>query len=462
MFPSTVYIDRRRRLAADLDSGLLLFLGNDESPMNYAANTLRFRQDSTFLYYFGIDQPSLAALIDLDEGRTTVFADDASLDDVVWTGLRPTVAERALAAGVTETAPAAELGARLQRARADGREPRFLPAYRAESRLKLLRLLGVPPDAQDAKASVEFIRAVVAMRAIKGQEEIAEIEHALDTTVQMHRAALSMVRPGVREAEIAAKVTEIALASGGDLAFPIIATVRGETLHNPSYENTLRGGELFLLDAGAESTAHYAGDLTSTFPVDATFTPRQRDVYDIVFDASRAALRELRPGVPFIDVHLHACRSLSQGLKALGLMRGDLDEAVAQGAHALFFPCGLGHMMGLDVHDMEDLGEVWVGYEGRPKSTQFGLKSLRLARPLQPGFVLTVEPGIYFIPQLIDRWRAERRFVDFIDYDRVEAYREFGGVRIEENFLVTADGSRTLGPTRPTSAAEVEAARAAS
>ncbi len=297
------------------------------------------------------------------------------------------------------------------------------------------------------------------MRVIKTAEEVSEIERAVDITVDMHMAAMRMAKPGAKEADIAAKITEIALAAGGNLSYPIIATVHGETLHNHRHDNTLQSGQLFLVDAGAETAMHYAGDLTSTCPVAQTFTNRQREIYQVVLKAHLAAIEHLKPSVPFRQIHLLACRTLAEGLKDLGLMKGDLDAAVEQGAHAMFFQCGVGHMMGLDVHDMESLGEVWVGYEGQPKSTQFGIKSLRLARPLQTGFVLTIEPGIYFIPTLIDRWKAEGRFADFIDYDRLETYRDFGGIRIEENLLITATGHRILGKSRPRTPEEVEAVR---
>lgn len=458
MFNAQTYVERRTRLAARVGAGLLLFLGNDESPMNYADNTYPFRQDSSFLYFFGMDRPGCAALMDLDQGRTVVFGDDATLDDIVWTGLQPTVAELAAEAGVTETPPLSELAARLGRAK--GRPVQYLPPYRSGQRLQLQQLLGFPPDQQDPAVSLPFLRAVVDLRAVKSGEEIAEIEQAVDTSVDMHLAAMRAARPGVTEAAVMAKVTEAALASGGALAFPVIATVHGETLHNHHYGNILEPGQMFLLDAGAESPAHYAGDLTSTCPVGRAFTPRQREVYEVVLGAHLHALGLVKPGVPFRDVHRSACRSLVEGLKALGLMKGDPDEAVAQGAHAMFFPCGLGHMMGLDVHDMENLGEVWVGYEGQPKSTQFGLKSLRLARPLQPGFVLTVEPGIYFIPELIRRWKAEGRFTAFIDYPKLESYAGFGGIRIEEDVLVTPDGHRVLGKWRPRTPEEIAAVRA--
>jgi Xaa-Pro aminopeptidase len=395
--------------------------------------------------------------VDLDEDRTVVYGNDLTLDDIVWTGVLPTVAEQARTAGVSETAPASALHDQLQKA--CGRPVHFLPPYRAEHRLKLFAHLGIPPEEQAAKASLDLVRAVINMRERKDAMEVAEIERAVDVTVDMHLAAMRMARPGTREAEIAARITEIAIAAGGDLSYPIIATVHGETLHNHGHRNALQSGQMLLVDAGAETAMHYAGDLTSTCPVDATFTPRQREIYQIVLRAHLAAIEQLQPGTSFQNIHLSACRAMAEGLKDLGLMKGDLDAAVELGAHAMFFPCGLGHMIGLDVHDMENLGEVWVGYEGRPKSTLFGLKSLRLGRPLQPGFVLTVEPGIYFIPELMDRWRAERKFLEFIDYDRLAAYRQAGGIRIEENLLITDTGSRILGKPRPRTIEEVEAAK---
>lgn len=459
MFSPDTYRQRRNSLQARFDRGLLLFIGNDESPRNYADNTFHFRQDSTFLYYMGVDQPRWAAVMDLDGGTTTAFGDDLTLDAIVWTGPQPSVDELASRAGIEQTAPAAALGDVLAAAREKGRQVRFLPPYRPENALKLFRVLGVHPDEARAKASVDFIRAVIDQRAIKSAEEVAEIETAVNTTVDMHLAAVTMARPGMLESDIAAKVTEVALAAGGDLSFTVIATIHGETLHNHYHGNRLESGRLFLLDAGAESVSHYAGDLTSTFPVDRTFTPRQKDVYDVVLAAQDAAVGALAPGVPFRDVHLLACRTLAGGLEGLGLMKGDLDAAVEQGAHAMFMQSGLGHMMGLDVHDMEDLGELWVGYQGEPRSTQFGLKSLRLARPLEPGFVFTVEPGVYFIPELIDRWKADGRFREFIDYNRLEQYRGFGGIRYEENYVMDGQGGRRLGKDRPRTTAEVEAMR---
>lgn len=457
MFDRNIYIARRDRLRAEVRSGLVLFLGNEESPMNYADNTYHFRQDSSFLYFFGLDFAGLAGVVDLDEGADTIYGSDLTVEDFVWMGPQPTIRERAAKAGIVRTGTIARLEALLADARAKKRPVHFLPPYRPENKIKLMNWLGVAPGKAASEASVELIRSVVAQRAIKGTEEIAEIEKAVNVSVDMHIAAMRMVKPGVTEAEVAAAVHRLALAAGGDLAFPIIATVHGETLHNHFHGNRLESGQLFLLDAGAETALHYAGDLSSTMPVDPRFTERQKEIYRITLAAHEAAKRALKPGVAHSAVHLLACKTIALGLKDLGLMKGDVDEAVRQGAHALFFPCGEGHMMGLDVHDMEDLGEVYVGYEGKPKSTQFGLKSLRLARPLQPGFVLTVEPGIYFIPQLIDQWRAEKRLTGFLDYDRIEAWKDFGGIRNEENALITADGHRILGKRKPLTIEDVEA-----
>jgi Xaa-Pro aminopeptidase len=459
MFPAATYTSRRSRLQSSFSNGLLLFLGNDEAPRNYADNTYHFRQDSSFLYYAGVNQGGWAMVIDVDEGTATAFANDLDIDAIVWTGPQPSVKELAARAGIDRTAPAAALGEVLAAAKAKGREIRFLPPYRADNALKLFRMLGVHPDEARSNASVDFIRAVVEQRAVKSAEEIAEIEKAVDTTVDMHVAAIAMAQPGMLESDIAARVTEVALAAGGDISFTVIATIHGETLHNHFHGNRLQPGRLFLLDCGAESATHYAGDLTSTFPVARTFTSRQKDVYDVVIGAQQAAVDALAPGVPFRDIHLLACRALAEGLKGLGLMKGDLDAAVAEGAHAMFMQSGLGHMMGLDVHDMEDLGELHVGYQGKPRSTQFGLKSLRLARPIEPGFVFTVEPGVYFIPELMDRWKAEGKFRDFIDYDTLETYRDFGGVRYEENYVAGGRTCRRLGKDRPKTTAEVEALR---
>jgi len=456
MFQAEVYIQRRKVLCEKIGSGLILFWGNDESPMNYQDNTYHFRQHSSFLYYFGIDFPSLAAVIDVDNQRQIIFGDDYTIDDIVWMGVQPTIAERAKLSGIEETQSMVKLYAILKEAQASRKEIHFLPPYRPENKIKLLRFLNIRPDQINVNASSDLVKAVISQREIKSEEEILEIEKAVDLSVDMHIAAMRLARPGMTEAQVAAKVYEVALAQDCNISFPIIATINGQTLHNHSHHNVLKKGDLFLLDAGAESQKHYAGDLSSTFPVSEKFTAIQKQIYLVSLKAHEAAVNAIAPGIRFKEVHFAACRSIALSMKELGLMKGDVDAAVAEGAHALFFPCGTGHMMGLDVHDMEDLGEVWVGYDGEPKSTQFGLKSLRFAKELRPGHVFTIEPGIYFIPQLIDLWKSEGKFNDFLNWNEIEKFRSFGGIRNEENFLVTEKGFKRLGKVKPKTIEEVE------
>ncbi len=459
MFSPETYVARRDTLMSRFDGGLLLFLGNNDSPMNYADNPYHFKQDSTFLYYFGLDQAELGAIIDVDAGTTTIFGDELSIDYIVWMGDLPTVADRAERVGVGDTQPRSVMAEILGMAVQAGRAVHFLPPYRADTRLQLMDLLGISPEETQTEASEQLIRAVVAQRNYKSKEEVAEIEKAVATSVSMHEAAIRMARPGMKEREISAEVERIAMAAGGSAAFPVIATINGQTLHNHFHGNTINEGDLFLLDTGAQTQSGYAGDLTTTFPVSPTFTEQQKSVYEIMLSAYDAAVAALAPGVPNREVHFTACRTIFDGMKALGIMKGDTEEALEAGAHAMVMPHGIGHMMGMDVHDMENLGEDFVGYAGDERSTQFGLKSLRLTRPLEPGFVLTIEPGIYFIPQLIDLWQAEGRLTDFIDYDELNKWRDFGGVRNEEDYLVTPDGARRLGPRKPQTVGELESLR---
>lgn len=457
MFAKDTYVKRRADLRKKVGSGILLFLGNDECGCNYEDNTYNFRQDSSFLYYFGQPYAGLNAIIDIDNGREIIFGDELTIDHIVWMGIQPTIHEKAHMVGIEETLPAADLKKYIDRALASNRTIHYLPPYRAEHRLKLLDLLGVRPG--EEKPSVEMIRAIVDMRNHKTDEEIAEIERACNVTADMHIAAMRMLRPGMRECEVAAAIEAVAQANGCALSFPTIATTHGQTLHNHYHGHVVKPGDMLLVDAGAETAMGYAGDMSSTICADKKFTSRQKDIYDIQVASHLAAVEALRPGVPFKDVYELSARVICAGLKDLGIMKGDPADAVEAGAHAMFFPCGLGHMMGLDVHDMENLGEVWVGYDGQPKSTQFGRKSLRLARPLEPGFVLTIEPGVYFIPELIDYWGAEKRFADFINYDKLQSYRDFTGIRNEEDYLITADGARRLGKKIPLTTDEVEAMR---
>jgi len=459
MFDAKTYAKRRDLLRKQVGSGVALFLGNAESPMNYPANTYHFRQDSSFLYFFGLDSPGLAAVVDVDEGRDILFGDDISLEDIIWMGALPTLKSRALEVGVKQTAPAKDLAASLAEAKAKGRTVHFLPPYRTDHFFALESLLGIKSADAKAGTSRAFIQAVVAQRSVKSEEEVAEIEAALLTSYKMYETAMRMAQPGVYEKDIAGRIDGIAIAGAGSTAFPTILTKNGQILHNHYHGNKLKKGDLVVVDAGAESALHYAADITRTVPVGGSFSPRQREIYEIVLEAQETAIRSIAPGVPYKEVHLKAARTIAAGLHAVGLMNGDAAEAVAQGAHALFFPHGLGHMLGLDVHDMENLGENHVGYdETVERSKQFGLAYLRLAKELRPGYVLTVEPGVYFIPALIDKWRKEKKFRDFIPYDKLEKYKTFGGIRIEDDVLVTKTGCRVLGKPIPKAPARVEAA----
>lgn len=457
MFKKETYISRRALLKKSIGSGLLLFLGNDECGMNYADNGYHFRQDSTFLYFFGLPYAGLSAIIDIDNDKEIIFGDELTIDMIVWTGIQPTLHEKSERVGIREVRPYNKIEGYLKNAQAKGQTIHYLPTYRAEHQIKLFQWLGILPGSE--QPSVPFIMGVVNQRIYKSDEEIAEIEKACLVTADMHLAAMHTVRPGIRECDVAAAVAQVAIANNFELSFPTIATINGQTLHNHDHSNLIKSGDMLLLDAGAETEMGYAGDMSSTIPADATFTPLQKDIYDIQVAAHEAAVAALRPGIRFETVYDQACAVIMDNLKQLGFTKGDPMEAVKAGAHAMFMPCGLGHMMGLDVHDMENLGEVYVGYNGQPKSTQFGRKSLRLGRELEPGFVLTIEPGVYFIPELMDLWKSQNKFTEFINYDKLFQYRDFGGIRNEEDYLITADGARRLGKKIPLTTEEVEAIR---
>jgi len=458
MFSEDTYIKRRNRLKAQVGSGLILLPGNDESPMNFAANTYPFRQDSTFLYFLGLDVPGLAAIIDLDEGTECVFGEDPSFEEIVWTGPQVLLRDRCEQVGVTCTAPRTKLEQILTEAARQRRTVHFLPQDRPENVLKIWRWLGVAPDTVGRHISEPLIRAVVQQRSVKSPEEIEQIEAALAVSYEMHTAAMRMARPGAAEREVVAAVEAIATSHGVRTAFPTVLSTHGETLHNPCHDNVLRAGDIVVNDSGAESPLHYASDITRTIPVAGRFSQRQRDVYAIVQAAQEQGIAAAKPGVEWRQVHRLAAVALLEGLKGLGIVKGEPQEAAAAGAHTLFFPCGVGHMMGLDVHDMRSLGEDYVGYTDTiTRNPEFGWRSLRLAKPVEPGFVVTVEPGIYFMPHLIDRWRAESKCDQFIDYGRLEAWRDFRGVRIEDDIVITEHGCRILGPRVATTIEEVEA-----
>jgi Xaa-Pro aminopeptidase len=460
MFDSSTYAARRASLAKSVKKGIILLMGNQDVGMNYTANTYTFRQDSNFLYFLGMDMPGLTALIDAETGKTTVYGTDWTLEDVIWVGQQTSLTDFALQAGVTDVRTAKQVATDVKLARKAGRYIHFLPPYRHDNILTVSKLTGVNISRLKQKASESLIRAVVAQRSKKSAEEVAEMELAVNTSGAMHVAAMRHAQAGMHESDVAAVVRAKAIADGGDIAYGIICTTQGHVLHNHHYHNELKDGQIILLDAGAATKNHYAGDITRVFPVGITFTQQQRDIYEIVLAAEETAIKMVRPNIPYRDIHMAAALVIAQGLKELGLMQGNMEDAVAQSAHALFFPHGLGHMIGLDVHDMEDLGENHVGYSSKvERSKDFGTAYLRLGRHLEEGFVLTVEPGIYFIPELIDKWASEKKYNQFINYNEVEKYRDFTGIRIEDNVLVTKDGHRVLGNPIPKAVAEIERLR---
>ena len=459
MFKPETYAGRRANFHKELKSGIAVFPGNVEATFNYPANTYHFRQDSTFSYFFGLNQPDLAGIIDLDNNKDILFGNDVDMDDIIWMGPQPSMVDRGQLVGIRQTAPLPDFETYIKEAVANGRKVHFLPPYRGETKIWLSEILGIAPGALKSAASEELIHAVVNLRSIKSAEEITEIEKMVDVAYLMHTTAMKMAHPGIVEQEIAGTIEGVALANAGPVSFPIILSINGQTLHNHHHGNTLVADRMLVVDAGCESVETlYSSDITRTVPVGGKFNTRQKEIYEIVLNANMKAIEAIKPGIVYREIHLLAAKTIVEGLKSAGLMKGDTDAAVKAGAHAMFFPHGLGHMMGMDVHDMEHLGENFVGYDNEiTRSTQFGTAFLRLGRKLQPGFVITVEPGIYFIPALIDQWKAEGKYNEFINFDKVETYKDFGGIRIEDDVLVTETGHRVLGKPIPKTVDEIEA-----
>ena len=446
MFSKETYINRRKALKELVGNGLVIILGNNDSPANYPNNCYTFRQDSSFLYFFGAKRDGLAGAIDIDNDKEYFLGNDIDIDDIVWYGSVESIRDMADMVGVAQTAPFNKLTELVAQAKQTGQKIHFLPPYRHAHMILLEELLGLKPSQQKEASSMELIKAVVTLRSTKSDEEIKEIERACSIGFKMHTTAMKLAQPGVTEHFIGGTIDGIANALGDKVSFSSIVTMHGEILHGAPKMNYLEAGRLLLVDAGAETINNYCSDHTRTTPVSGKFTHRQRDIYTIVEQAHDLALKKAKPGVLWYDVHMDVCRLITNGLKDLGLMKGDTEEAVASGAHALFLPHGLGHMMGMDVHDMENLGQTNVGYDEEIQpSTQFGTASLRMGRRLQKGFVVTDEPGIYFIPDLIDNWKANNINSDFLNFDVIEKYKDFGGIRIEDDVLVTENGVRFLG-----------------
>lgn len=457
MFDAKVYSSRREKLKRTVGSGFILLPGNEESPMNYTDNQFPFRQDSSFLYYFGIDAPGFAAAIDIDENKEYVFGNDFTIDDIVWMGPQPTVAKRAKSVGVNNTATFLQMESIIKRVISQGRLVHYLPQYRSFNVLKIEHLLGIHPKRMKEYSSLKLIKAVANQRAIKTQLELKEIEKAIATAYDMQTTAMLLAKPGINERAIAGVMEGIAVSAGGRLSFPTIFSINGQTLHNHYQGNTMRAGDIIVNDSGAETALHYASDITRTFPVSGKFTSIQKDIYQTVLDMQLLAIKSIKPGTKYKSVHLRTAKVLVERFKDFGFMKGNVDDAVSNGAHALFFPHGLGHQMGLDVHDMENLGEANTGYDEKNKrSGQFGLAYLRFGKEMEPGLVLTVEPGAYFIPELIDKWRNEKKFTEYINYDKVLKNKNFGGIRIEDDIVVTNNGCKVLGKPIPKTIKEVE------
>ena len=464
MFPKEVYVRRRQVLLQSLREagaqGVVLFIGNAEAPAQYKDNCYKWRQDSTWLYYFGLDLPLYAATLDIETGVETLFADDVEIDDIIWMGPQPSVASLAAGVGVSATAPYGALGNAVALARKSGRTVHYLNPSRYYNTIKLMELLGTREVVQGV--SRPLTEAVIAMRLIKEDIEIQAIDDACALGYEMHSVARDAIKLGIIEQDIVGKMEGVALAKGWGVSFPTILTQHGETLHNHLHHRVIEPGKLMVVDAGVESNEHYASDFTRTYPTTGKFTQKQRDIYQIVYECNELAFSLTRPGITYREVHLATARKMLEGLSALDLVHGDLDEMVAKGIAGLFQPHGLGHNMGLDVHDMEDLGENLVGYDpDQTRAKQLGLGSLRMARRLRPGHVITDEPGIYFIPALIEKFKKEGLGYDFVNYAKLESYYDFGGIRLEDDVLVTPEGARRLGPNRlPIGPDEVEAAMA--
>ncbi len=464
MFDKNVYIERRRTLLGKMREagaqGILLFIGNAEAPAQYKDNCYKFRQDSTWLYFFGLDEPMMAAVIDLESGEETLFADDVEIGDIIWMGPQPSVRSKAESVGIAGSGPYAGVDKCVKAAVKAGRPVHYIAPSRYFNKLRLMEMLG-RYRVEDG-VSLLMTESIISMRLVKEDVEIAAIDEACALGYEMHSVARDSIVPGIIEQEIVGKMEGVTLAKGWGVSFPTILTQHGETLHNHLHDKVIEPGKLMVIDAGAESNLHYASDFTRTYPTSGKFTQKQREIYQIVCDCNEYAFSLTRPGITYREVHLATARKMLEGLSALGLVHGDLDEMVREGIAGLFQPHGLGHNMGLDVHDMEDLGENLVGYDkDQTRAKQLGLGSLRMARRLVPGHVITDEPGIYFIPALIDKWKAEGTGKAFVNFDRLASYYDFGGIRLEDDVLVTETGARRLGPNRlPISPDDVETAMA--
>ncbi|GHT00426.1 Xaa-Pro aminopeptidase [Bacteroidia bacterium] len=456
MFAKEIYTQRREELKKSVSSGIVLLLGNGEAAVNYAGNDYAFRQDSSFIYYVGLDTPDLAYVLDIDNNKEYVLGNELTIDDIIWMGNLPSLKDRAAETGIDTVLPFSQLASLLDK----NRKIHYLKPYRYRNQLILSELLDKKTDATIAEYSVELTKVIIKMRLIKSAEELAELEDAGKTGYAMHIVAMKMCQPGVSEREIAGMIEGLAISEGSRVSFPTILSMNGQTLHNHDHSGILEPGRLMLCDAGSENLNHYASDFTRTTAVGGDYSQRQKNIHNIVLKALNDSIALARPGITYKSVHRNAYKIVFKGLRDLGLLKGNTEEALNAGVPALFMPHGLGHAMGLDVHDMEDLGETLVGYDDEiQRDTLFGYKSLRFGKRLEPGHVLTVEPGIYFVPQLIEKWEKEKINTDFINFSEVKKYLDFGGIRLEDDIVITEKGCRLVyGKRLPVTVEEIEQA----
>ena len=458
MFTKEFYAGHREALKKLMSKGLAFFVANDEASMNYPDNTYHYRQDSNFSYFFGLNHPDLVGVIDFETGEEILFGQEVTIDDVIWCGPLPSLQEQGDMIGIKDCRDINRFPEYIRAAVEKGRQIHITPTYRGDMTIKIANYMDICTCEVGKYVSQQLIEAIVSLREIKSQIEIEEMEYAANTAYYMHTTAMKMCKPGVIEQEISGTIEGIAIARGGVVSFPNIVSMDGQTLHNHNHGNVLVEGRMMVCDCGAETGNYLDSDFTRTTPVGGKFNARQRDVYEIVLKANTEVAKNTRPGIEYMEMHRLAARTLIDGLKGIGLMKGNTDDALEAGAHYLFQPHGLGHMLGMDVHDMEGLGEVNVGYNRQtPRSTKQGFSCLRCGKTLKPGFVVTDEPGIYFIPTLIDIFKAEGKHKDFINYDKLESFKDFGGIRIEDDLLITETGNRILGRPIPKTIAEVEA-----
>jgi Xaa-Pro aminopeptidase len=441
MFTKEVYLQRREQLKQSVPSGVILLLGNGEAAVNYAGNDYAFRQDSSFIYYVGLDTPDLAYVLDVDRDKEYLLGNELTIDDIIWMGNLPSLKERAAQTGIETVLPFDQLSTLI-----DTRRPlHYLKPYRYRNQMLLCERLNKKPDEIIAGYSTALTKAIIQMRLIKSAEELSELENAGETGYAMHIVAMKMCQPGVSERDIAGVIEGLAISRGTRVSFPSILSMNGQTLHNHDHSGILSPGRLMLCDAGAENLHYYASDFTRTTAVGGEYSQRQKNIHNIVLKALNDSIAMAQPGITYKSVHRNAYKIIFEGLRDLGLMKGDTEEALKAGAPALFMPHGLGHAMGLDVHDMEDLGETLVGYDDEiQRDTLFGYRSLRFGKRLKPGHVLTVEPGIYFVPQLIEQWEKEKINADFIHFGEVKKYLDFGGIRLEDDIVITETGCRLV------------------